>query len=122
MFLLDANILIDYLNNIPKAVDCVASLKRKEISLSVVTLSEVLVGCEQEERDSFLAFIEDFRFFDVNKSAAIKAAEFRQTYGFKLPDAYQAAIAIENKLTLLTRNSKDFSPKKFPFVKVPYTL
>jgi predicted nucleic acid-binding protein len=43
-------------------------------------------------------------------------------YGWKLPDAFQAALALHHHLKLCTRNTKDFDPKKHSFVEVPYRL
>jgi hypothetical protein len=42
--------------------------------------------------------------------------------GWKLPDAFQAAIAILHDVKLCTRNTKDFNPQKHPFVEIPYLL
>jgi len=46
----------------------------------------------------------------------------RQRHGWKLPGAFQAALAEEHGLRLVTRNTKDFSPEKHAFVLVPYKL
>jgi predicted nucleic acid-binding protein len=50
------------------------------------------------------------------------AAQLRGKYGWKLPDAFQAALAQHHKTKLTTRNTKDFDPKKHDFVEVPYSL
>jgi predicted nucleic acid-binding protein len=39
-----------------------------------------------------------------------------------LPDALQAAAAVHHGLMLATRNTKDFPPRRFDFVVVPYTV
>lgn len=50
------------------------------------------------------------------------AASLRQTYHWKLPDAFQAAFAKHHRLKLVTRNTKDFNPSIHYFVVVPYVL
>ena len=122
MQLLDANILIDYLNNVSSAVEFMGSIDPKKTAISSVTLTEVLVGCNQNEKQIILLLIEPFTFFDIDRAVAIRAANLRQDYRWKLPDAFQAAIAVEHKLTLMTRNTKDFNPAVHKFVKIPYKL
>jgi predicted nucleic acid-binding protein len=41
---------------------------------------------------------------------------------WKLPDAFQAALALSRGLRLATRNTRDFPPERFSFVEVPYHL
>ena len=36
--------------------------------------------------------------------------------------AFQAALAQHHSLKLVTRNEKDFPPRRFPFVLIPYRL
>jgi hypothetical protein len=50
------------------------------------------------------------------------AANLRRENRWKLPDALQAAVAINRRLILATRNSKDFTPGKHSFVFIPYRL
>ena len=40
----------------------------------------------------------------------------------KLPDAIQAAMALEHQLTLVTRNTRDFKPGGVPGVLIPYSI
>jgi hypothetical protein len=46
----------------------------------------------------------------------------RRTNGWKLPDAFQAAVALRHGLRLVTRNARDFDEKKHAFVLIPYRL
>ena len=122
MILLDATVFIDFLNNIPQAVNFMDLIDPKDTALSSVTLAEVLVGCDQAEWERILIFSERLHFFNVDKESAVSAAHLRQEYRWKLPDAFQAAIALQHKLTFVTRNTKDFDPKTHKFVKIPYRL
>ena len=40
--------------------------------------------------------------------------------GWKLPDAFQAALAQHHHLRFATRNIRDFLPERHAFVVVPY--
>jgi len=122
MQLLDANILIDYLRAIPNAVKLVSSLDPKKTAISAVTLAEVLVGCDQQQQIQVLNFVDFFTFFEIDKTIAVSAANLRQKFHWKLPDSFQAAVALENNLTFLTRNTKDFNPAIHKFVKIPYKI
>jgi hypothetical protein len=41
---------------------------------------------------------------------------------WRLPDAFQAAAARWHRLVPATRNVKDFPPRRFGFVRVPYAV
>jgi predicted nucleic acid-binding protein len=53
---------------------------------------------------------------------AEKAALLRRRFGWKLPDAFQAALALQYQIRLVTRNTKDFDPRKHSFAEVPYKV
>lgn len=120
-YLLDSVIIIDHLNNISPATNWL--FKNRNVScLSVITRAEILVGVDSNESSIIKSFLNSFEILPITCVEADIAAEFRQQYKLKLPDALQAAIAQCHKLTLITRNTKDFSPKFHPFVSVPYTF
>jgi predicted nucleic acid-binding protein len=58
----------------------------------------------------------------VTKPIADLAASLRREYRWKLPDAFQAALAKHHELRLATRNTEDFPPEAHEFVSVPYAL
>lgn len=58
----------------------------------------------------------------VKKVIADKVADLRHTHGWKLPDAFQEAIATRHHLKFYTRNTKDFDPRKHSFVEIPYRI
>ncbi len=122
MQLLDANILIDYLRAYSDAVEFMVSLDPSKTAVSAVTLAEVLVGCDQAQQKVVMGIIDAFNFFDIDRDVAILAAQLRQQYHWKLPNSFQAAIALKYKFTFITRNTKDFNPSIHKFVKVPYKL
>ncbi|MHB1947698.1 MAG: PIN domain-containing protein [Gammaproteobacteria bacterium] len=120
-YLLDSVILIDHFNNISKATKWLnANIKNSYIS--VITRAEILVGFDSDELLIAKSFLDSFKTLPITQSEADIAAELRRQQKWKLPDALQAAVAINHKLLLVTRNTKDFSPKAHTFIAIPYTL
>ena len=121
--LLDSVILIDHFNDNEKATHFISSLDPNNTAISVTTRAEILVGFDEvEEIEKVKSLLDQFTLLIIDKGIADKAAEFRRTFGWKLPDAFQAALAVEHKLRLATRNTKDFNPKQHAFVEIPYRL
>ena len=120
-FLLDSVILIDYLNDVDEAVEYLPQVE-DTVSISVVTRAEVLTGFDAPSRALAVEFLDNFPLLEITKSIADLAADLRREQGWKLPDAFQAALAAHHDLKLVTRNTRDFSPQRHGFVVVPYTL
>ena len=122
-WLLDSVILIDHFNNKKKATRFLSGLDPNKTAISVITRAEILVGFEGEkEREKAKFLLDQFTLLIIDKEVADKAAELRRKFGWKLPDALQSAIALNHKIKLATRNTKDFNPGKHTFVKIPYHL
>lgn len=120
--LLDSVILIDHLNNIPQASKYLLSLDPEETAISVISYAEILTGLDEEGIKMVKPLLCSFMMLEIDADAAEKAANLRRQYGWKLPDAFQAALAILHDIKLITRNTKDFNRKKHAFIEVPYTL
>ena len=122
-YLVDSNIVIDHLNRKERARHWFYSVDTRELAVSFVTCAEVLAGCAKGPEESIAReVLEQFHCFYADATIVHKAADLRRAHGLKLPDAFQAALAVEYNLTLVTRNTKDFPPKQYSFVHVPYTL
>lgn len=121
-FLLDTVILIDHLNGIEKATGFLLNLKENEALISIITKAEVLTGIEEKERAAVTLLLNKFNCLSLDCTIADKAAMLRKKFHWKLPDAFQAALAMKNRIYLLTRNTKDFDEKKHEFVRIPYRL
>ncbi|MBF0594739.1 MAG: PIN domain-containing protein [Candidatus Omnitrophica bacterium] len=119
-YLLDSVILIDVLNGMDSAVKWMSRLNRGEAAISVITVAEVLSGAAEGEVDLVDELFARFDIIGIDERTARKAAELRVAEHWKLPDAFQAAIANGNGLKLVTRNTKDFPPRKYSFVLIPY--
>ena len=120
--LLDSVILIDHFNNVEKATKFILGIEAGKTAISVITRAEVLTGFEANEIHQPKALLDQFLLLPIEKETADKTAELRKIHGWKLPDAFQAALCIEHQIKLTTRNTKDFNPKKHSFVEVPYKL
>jgi len=120
--LLDSVIIIDHLNGIDAATRFLLGINPEETSISVITWAEILVGVEKEKLDMVKSFLNQYTIYNIDKAIADRAAQMRRRYHWKLPDAFQAALAANYKLLLTTRNTKDFDPSKHAFVEIPYTI
>ena len=121
--LLDSVILIDHFNNISEASAFIAALDPGKTAISVISYAEILVGfSDSEAARKAKALLGHYEILSLDASIAERAAELRRRYGWKLPDAFQAALAVHHHLKLCTRNTKDFDPQKHSFVEVPYRL
>lgn len=121
-YLLDTVILVDHLNGIAKATQWLSHLKAGEAVISVVTRAEILVGTEPQNEAMIKLWLDQYLCLEISQSIADEAAGLRKKYKWKLPNAFQAALALRNKLSLVTRNTKDFVKERHHFVKIPYKL
>jgi predicted nucleic acid-binding protein len=120
--LVDSVILIDHLNGIDKATKFVLDLEPDETAISVITRAEILAGIDETELELIKAFLDQFHLLIIDRPVAALSATLRKKYGWKLPDAFQAALAMHHKIKFTTRNIKDFDPRRYSFVEIPYSL
>ena len=119
--LLDSVIVIDHFNGVAAAT---AYLKKTEgfCAISVITRAEVLTGFDAGQAERALPLLNRFPVFEIDVPTADRAAELRRAHRWRLPDAFQAAIAQLHQIKLATRNSRDFPPEQFDFVIIPYSI
>jgi len=120
--LLDSVIIIDHLNNVPQATAFLLALDPARTAISVISYAEILTGLDQDGERKALPLLNSFEILEIDAAVAEKAAALRRLHGWKLPDAFQAAIALLHDLRLCTRDTKDFDPRKHPFVEIPYSI
>ena len=106
-YLLDSVILIDHFNGIADATEFLAS-EPLECAISVITRAEALAGFSPDSEALARELLDSYVAFPVTVQVADTAARLRRTERWKLRDALQAAIALEQDLTLVTRNTKEF--------------
>jgi len=119
--LLDSVLLIDHFNGIAPAMSYLKQV-HGQASISVITRAEVLCGFDAAAATVAQRLLDRFPTLPIDTPAADLAASLRRTHRWRLPDAFQAALAQLHGLKLATRNVRDFPPKKSGFVEVPYTL
>lgn len=121
-YLLDSVILIDHFNNIPEASAFIQN-HHGQIVISAITRAEVLTGFKTAPHKRLaIRLLNQFQLIPISQDEADLAADLRQKERWKLPDAFQAAVAKLHHLKLVTRNTKDFNPKKYSFVHIPYEI
>jgi predicted nucleic acid-binding protein len=117
--LLDSVILIDHFNGLDDATFYLKDTLGQS-AVSVITRAEVLTGFATADRRQALAFLDRFHTLAIDQQIADLAADLRREHRWKLPDAFQAALASHHGLKFATRNLRDFPPHKFAFVVCPY--
>ena len=120
--LLDSVILIDHLNGIEKATRFILELQPEQTAVSVITRAEILAGLEEDDKKLVVPLLDQYKLLIIDQPVADMAADLRRVHRWKLPDAFQAALALHHKIKLTTRNTKDFDPEKFDFVEIPYAF
>lgn len=120
-YLLDSVVLIDHLNGVKAATEFLAD-HGKACAISVITRAEVMAGFDEGSATLARELLDAFASLPVTAEVADRAAALRRSHRWKLPDALQAAIALQHDLVLVTRNTRDFSPGGRPEVLVPYRV
>lgn len=99
--LVDTDLFVDHLRG---AVELEAG--RHRLHYSVITRAELFAG---SSATNFAAqLLGPLREIPVDRSIAERAGRVRRDAGIRLPDALIAATALENKLELVSRNTRDF--------------
>jgi len=120
--LLDSVIIIDHLNDIPEATTFILGLDPVKTAVSVISRAEILVGVDPGEAENVKLLLDQFTLLIIDKETADRAPELRRKYGWKLPDAFQAALAMQHRVVLSTRNTRDFDPDTHSFIEIPYNI
>ncbi|WP_448509119.1 PIN domain-containing protein [Immundisolibacter sp.] len=117
--LLDSVIVIDHFNGIELATGYL-SAHGADCAVSVITRAEVLAGFDGANVALARELLDLFPTLPITLDIADQAARLRRSERWKLPDAFQAALAMHHGLALVTRNTRDFRSGAGLEVVVPY--
>lgn len=113
-YLVDTNILIDYLRNKNESINFIEeSIKTADLFISVITIAELHAGIKnQKEHKIMEKFFSVFKTIDINSSIAEQGGLYRHKYGKShsvcLADALIAASTSYANAQLITLNKKHF--------------
>lgn len=88
----------------------------------MITRAEVLAGAQPRTLARLRRLLQLFPTLEISADIADRAAALRRKHHWKLPDAFQAALAKHHRLRLVTRDTRDFNPARHRFVVMPYAL
>lgn len=112
-YLLDTNILIYYLNGtIPDENTRIDTILQSSFHISILTKIEFLSWGEFLEKNDELAKAQEFighaTMLNLDNAIVQKTIELRREFKIPLADSVIAATALENEMTVVTRNVADF--------------
>lgn len=120
MYLLDTNIISNWMRGDLQLIKKLKSRSPAELSLSTITLAEIYYGIEKspvkkKERRAKIKYIKSqLEIYPFNEAAAVKYGVIRTSLEkqgklISERDLQIAAIALSNKLCVVTHNTKEFS-------------
>lgn len=112
MVLLDTDILVDYLRNLPEAVDFISGQK-DGIAVSPFTRMELTAGCaDLKSQRTVVKMLDTFHQLETDHETVLLGIVFfenhRLSHGIGMVDALIAAAAVTHNMKLHTRNIKHY--------------
>lgn len=101
--LVDTDVFIDHLRG---AIEL--KPRRHRLFYSVISRAELFAG--STATDAVNQLLGPFREIPIDRAVAERAGRVRRESGVRLPDALIAATALEHRLSIATRNIRDFEP------------
>ena len=127
-FLLDTSVIIDVLNNKRNRPALLLELLREGHLLACcpINIAEVYAGLRPKEETATEEFLTSLKYYPITPQAARLAGLLRRDHGrqgttLNLGDVMIAAVGIENQLTLLKDNVKDFPMEDLSLYAMPKT-
>jgi hypothetical protein len=110
--LVDTDVFVDHLRG---AVELTPG--RDRLHYSVVTRAELFAG--NSATDLVSQLLAPVRELAVDRTVAERAGRVVREFQLRMPDALIAATALEHRLTLMTRNRKDFDGVRGLRIRTP---
>jgi len=112
-FLIDTNVAVDYLRDVPEAIDYVNGLDPRTLFMSVVSVAELYSGVRDgDEMEELNDFLDGLTLLEVDRAIATQAGLYCRKYGrshaVDVPDALVAATSEAVSATVVTLNVKHF--------------
>ena len=113
-YLLDTCILIDFLRGDPSVYDLLVPNKEIELSMSTVTMMELILGAFNKREVSYIqqAF-KNINIVYINQEISKMAEDlifsYSKSHNLQIDDAFIAATAIKTNRILITHNISDFT-------------
>jgi tRNA(fMet)-specific endonuclease VapC len=126
-FLLDTNIIIDVLKGNRDRLDLLIGLSEEQghsLACCPINIAETFAGMRPNEEKQTKAFLQSLQLFPIAFPIAELAGRMKYDYARKgitlsLTDAIIAAVAIHNRLALITANVKDFPMPELALYPLP---
>jgi predicted nucleic acid-binding protein len=126
IYLLDTSVIIDALNEKKDRNALLLGLVEGGHTLACcpVNVAEIYAGLRPEEERRTASLLNSLQFFPITFPIAELAGRLKRIHGGRgktlaIPDTMIAAVAIRNRLTLLTDNTKDFPMKELQLYPLP---
>ncbi len=108
-YLIDSNIIIYYLNG-EKIVYDFLNINRFNSAISIISFYEILnYNFTAEEEIIVKQFLKSFAILNISETIIEQALQNRKIKKIKMPDNFIVSTAQIYNLTLVTRNTQDFS-------------
>lgn len=114
-FLLDTSVIIDTINGKKDRRQFLRGLllAGNVLACCSINVTEVYAGARPQEQENTAAFLATLDYYAITYPAARLAGELKRDFGKKgvtlsIADTTIAAVALHNRLALITDNTKDF--------------